>query len=110
LFGKSKEERNWLVLTLPRYNDNPLDKPDDTVFSHADFTQECGLGHVGGTLARKLLTKSEAYAMAERLAENERTGTYDIHYRYFPIQLTDQFYKEVFVSSKVNSLPYVKGN
>ena len=95
-----KVRRNWLVAVVPNYGkNNPLEDPNGTIWSNAAFIQD------GGTLARKLLTKKEAYTLAEVLASKEREESFDCHYLYYPVELTDSFKKIVSVTSVIEKVP-----
>jgi len=88
MFNRAK--RNWLVMRIPTRRDT---KPDSTVWSNAQFDQESSPGWPGGTLARKLLTREDAYAMAERMASNQEDLPYGHLWTYYPVEINDFFYK-----------------
>jgi hypothetical protein len=67
LFPKP-EPRNWLIISVPNWpNTHGV---TDANCHHVSFDQEQSPGISGGTGARKMLTRKEAFAACERLAKN----------------------------------------
>lgn len=92
----------WLVFRIPAYSELP--GPEDSAWAHAEFVQESSPGWMGGTSARRILSRDEAFALAERMSKADREESTALQYRYYPVEVGGHFVKTIRKESDVGFL------